>query len=236
MKYLLDVHTHTLASGHAYNTITEMVNAAHEHELELYAITEHAMKMPGTCNELYFANLRVLPRQSGDMQLLFGVEANILDYKGRLDITKPLIDSMDLVIASMHTPCVSPGSQKENTDAFIHAMKNPMVSIIGHPDDGRYPVDYEKLVDAAKEYHCLLEVNNNSLNPNGFRSSARENQLKMLALCEKKGVSVVVNSDAHVTSDVANFCFAKPLLEEIHFPEELIANTSVSHFKKYLRR
>lgn len=235
MDFLLDVHTHTLASGHAYNTITEMVQAAHEKNLKLYGITEHTMNMPGTCSELYFMNLRILPRQSKDMEVLFGAEANIMDYKGTLDLLSPTIEQMDLVIASLHSPCITPGSKKENTNAMIGAMKNPMVSIIGHPDDSRYPTDYERLVDAAKEYHCLLEVNNNSLNPKGFRSDARENLKKMLSLCEKKGVSVIADSDAHIASDVANFCFSKPLLEELHFPEELIANTDVARFKAFLK-
>ena len=235
MDFLLDVHTHTLASGHAYNTINEMVQAAHDKNLKLYGITEHTMNMPGTCSELYFMNLRILPRTSGDMEVLFGAEANIINYKGSLDLPSPTIEQMDLVIASLHSPCITPGSKKENTNALIGAMRNPMVSIIGHPDDSRYPTDYERLVDAAKEYHCLLEVNNNSLNPKGFRSDARKNLIEMLKLCEKKGVSVIADSDAHITSDVANFCFSKPLLEELHFPEELIVNTDVARFKKFLK-
>ena len=41
-------------------------------------------------------------------------------------------------------------------------MENHYVNIIGLPDDSRYPVDYEKLVKAAKEKHVLLELNNTS--------------------------------------------------------------------------
>ena len=47
MKYVLDAHTHTIASGHAYSTIREMAKAASEKGLELLGITEHSMKMPG---------------------------------------------------------------------------------------------------------------------------------------------------------------------------------------------
>ena len=49
MRDILDVHTHTIASGHAYNTIYEMARAAAEKGLELLGITEHAPTMPGTC-------------------------------------------------------------------------------------------------------------------------------------------------------------------------------------------
>ena len=49
MKYILDTHTHTLASGHAYSTIDEMIQAAADKGLKLYALTEHAPAMPGSC-------------------------------------------------------------------------------------------------------------------------------------------------------------------------------------------
>lgn len=58
----LDVHTHTLASGHAYGTIREIAQAASEKGLKLLGITEHAKGIPGTCDDIYFQNLRVVPR------------------------------------------------------------------------------------------------------------------------------------------------------------------------------
>ena len=50
MKYqsVMDLHTHTVASGHAYCTLREMARAASDKGLELLGITEHAPKMPGT--------------------------------------------------------------------------------------------------------------------------------------------------------------------------------------------
>ena len=47
MRDVLDIHTHTLISGHAYNTIMEMAHAASEKGLELLGITDHAPEMPG---------------------------------------------------------------------------------------------------------------------------------------------------------------------------------------------
>ena len=49
-------------------------------------------------------------------------------------------------------------------------MKNPYVNIIGHPDDGRYDIDYEALVQGAKEYGKVLELNNHSMDPDCTRS------------------------------------------------------------------
>ena len=74
MKYVLDSHTHTTASGHAYSTLHEMVRAAKEKGLELIGITEHSMAMPGTCHEYYFMNMRILPRTMYGIEVMHGAE------------------------------------------------------------------------------------------------------------------------------------------------------------------
>ena len=234
MKYVLDTHSHTIASGHAYSTMMEMVDAAFEAGLELLAITEHGAGMPGSCSEIYFQNLRVVRRNRKGMKLLLGAELNILDYEGNLDMHEGTWKGLDIVIASLHMPCIKPVTKEQNTNALIGAMKNPYVTIIGHPDDARYPVDYEQLVLAAKEHHVLLELNNSSLNPLGFRQNARDNDILMLKLCERYQVPIVMGSDSHVADDVGNFSFAADLLVELKFPEHLIINTSVDKLTQYL--
>lgn len=236
MQYVLDSHTHTLASGHAYNTIHEMVQAASERGLQLLGITEHAKSMPGTCHEIYFTNLRVLRRRMAGIEVMFGVEANIMDMTGRLDMEEKLLKRMDVVVASLHIPCMKPGTEEENTEAVLGAIRNPYVNIIGHPDDGRYPLDYEKIVRAAKEHHVLLEVNNTSLNPRGFRKNARENIQTMLEFCRRYEAPVILDSDAHCAEDVGNCCYSEAIISETGFPEELIVNRSVEEYKKFINR
>ena len=88
MKYqsVMDLHTHTVASGHAYCTLREMARAASDKGLELLGITEHAPKMPGTCHKFYFQNIKVVPREMYGIQLLLGSEVNILDAAGTVDL------------------------------------------------------------------------------------------------------------------------------------------------------
>lgn len=233
MKLILDTHTHTLASGHAYNSINEMVRAAADKGLELLGITEHAPAMPGSCHEFYFHNLRALRREKYGVKLLFGAELNILDLEGNIDLNPYPLDQIDIGIASMHTPCIKGGTKEENTKAYCKAMENPRINIIGHPDDGRFPVDYETLVLAAKENHVLLEVNNSSLNPKGFRQDSEKNDRTMLEYCMKYQVPIVLGSDAHVEEDVGEFGRALALLQKMNFPEELVANTSVDFLLSY---
>lgn len=234
--YVLDLHTHTYASGHAYNTMNEMAHAAKEKGLKLLGITEHAPTMPGTAGLLHFLNLKVVRREKYGLPLMLGVEVNIVDYEGKLDLPDLVLAEMDVVIASLHVRCVTPGTKEENTNMYVGAMQNPYVDIIGHPDDIRYEVDYERVVRAAKENHVLIELNNSSLSPKSFRKNARETDIQIMKLCKKYEVPVIVGSDAHVEEDILNFEYADAVLQEVDFPLELIANTSVEKLKRLLRK
>ena len=236
MNDILDLHTHTLASGHAYNTMLEMIRAAQEKGLEVYGITEHAPRMPGSCHDFYFQNLKVVERRHGDMDLLLGVELNILDEKGTVDLEERCLRQMDVAIASLHTPCIRPGSRAWNTECVVQAIKNPLIHVIAHPDDGRYPLDYEAVAQAAKEYHTLLEINNHSLDPKASRQNARENDLEMLRFCKKYRTCVIMGSDAHYHKDILNHSRAAALLEEADFPEELVVNTDKEKLYGFIGR
>lgn len=224
MRDIVDLHTHTLASGHAYSTINEMAQQAASKGIELLGITEHAPLMPGTCHLYYFENLHVVPRELYGVRLLLGSEVNILDFEGNLDLEDRVMKKLDLCIASIHPPCFRGGTKVENTNAVINTMKNPYISVIGHPDDGRYELDYEKIVKAAKEYKVMLEINNASVSPGSFRPNTRENDLMMLSYCKQYEVPVILGSDAHVSFDVGKHNASWSVIEEADFPEELIMN------------
>ena len=238
MRYnsVLDLHTHTLVSGHAYCSLREMAKAAADKGLEVLGITEHAPAMPGTCHKYYFENLKIVPREMYGIQLLLGSEVNILDAEGTVDLVQRTLERMDVVIASLHMPCMKPGSKLENTESYLNVMKNPYVNIIGHPDDGRYEIDYEALVQGAKEYGKVLELNNHSMDPDCNRQNAVENDTVMLNLCKKYQVPVVMDSDAHFDLLIGEFDRARDLLEKLDFPEELVLNRSVDAIRKYVNR
>ena len=232
----MDLHTHTTASGHAYNTLYEMARSASEKGLTLFGSTDHAPKMPGTCHEFYFINFKVIPRTLFGVKILMGSELNILDYTGRIDLREGILERLDYTIASIHEPCYKCGTVTENTNAYLGAIKNPYVKIIGHPDDGRYEIDYPALVQGAREYGKVLELNNHSLEPSCFRQGAKENDTEMLKLCMKYQVPVVMSSDAHFDSAINEFESARSLLEELDFPEELVLNRSAEALKPFVNR
>ena len=238
MRYetVMDLHTHTIASGHAYNTLREMAKAAADRGLEILGITEHAPMMPGTCYNYYFHNLKTVPRELYGIRLLLGAELNILNPQGEVDLKEEELRGIDIGIASLHLPCMKPGSREENTSAYLNVMKNPYVNIIGHPDDGRYEIDYEALVQGAKEYGKVLELNNHSMDPECTRENAVENDTVMLNLCKKYQVPVVMDSDAHFDLLIGEFDLARDLLEKLDFPEELVLNRSADAIREYVNR
>lgn len=226
MKLLMDLHTHTIASGHGYSTLRENIEAAQAIGLKYLGLSEHGPAMPGGPHVYFFGNYKCIPRQYGDLRLLCGVEANVMNYEGGLDLDESILQKMDYVIASLHVPCVKPGSREENTQASIMAMKNPYVKILGHPDDARYPLDYVALVQAAKEEGVALEVNNSSLHPQSARLGGRENITKLLMACKQYGVPVILGTDSHICYTIGKFDAALELMEQLQFPEELILNTN----------
>lgn len=234
MNDILDIHTHTIASGHAYNTLYEMVRAAAGRGLTLFGSSDHAPAMPGSCHEMYFCNFKAIPRELFGIRLIMGCELNIIDYQGNVDLTRWLQKRLDYGIASIHDLCYEIGTKEENTAALIGAMENPYVQIIGHPDNSRIPLDYESLVKAAKEHHVLLEVNNSSLKPGSPRPGARENYYTMLELCRRYNTAVILGSDSHCAADVGCHDQAAALLREIDFPEELVVNRSLKALGEYL--
>ena len=224
MKLCMDLHTHTMACGHGYSTLKENIEAAQEAGLSFLGLSEHGPAMPGGTHPFFFGNYKCIPREHGSLRLLCGVEANIMDYDGTLDVDEMLLNRVDYCIASMHLPCVKPGSREENTRASIKAMQNAGEKILGHPDDSRYPLDYEALVQAAKEEGVFLELNNSSLSPGSARQGGVENVKVLLETCKKYRVPIIMGSDIHICYTIGGFDRALEVVEAVDFPRELILN------------
>lgn len=235
MKYVLDAHTHTIASGHAYSTIMENAAYAAEAGLELLGITDHAPAMAGGTQPSYFLNFSTIPREISGVEIYMGAELNIMDYDGNIDLDEFYLQRMDYAIASLHPPCIPFGTMEENTNAVLKAMENPYVKILGHPGDPRYPIDCKAIVNKAVETETLIEINDASLIPNGFRKGSEVYIGEILKLCQKKNFPVILASDAHFATHIGKFDNALRLINEAGFPEELIINRSKELFKNFLK-
>lgn len=231
-----DPHLHCIASGHGTtDTITDLAKQAAKNHLNMIGLTDHGPATMHSGRVSYFRNLRYAPKKRCGVEILYGVELNILDYNGTVDLDDEILDGLDYAIVSMHLPNVKPGSVEENTFAYVNAMSHPKVKIIGHCDDTRYPVDYEALVVAAKHYGVAIEINNSSLSPDGYRGDVRENVRTILKLCKKYRHPIVLSSDSHGKKHVGDFQYAIELMPEVNFPDNLILNQSSEEFKKFIQ-
>lgn len=226
MNFLFDLHTHTLASGHAYGSFTDNIAEARKRGLWGLGVSEHSSSMPGAPQPIFFTNFKVIPDIIDGLHIFTGMELNIIDYEGHVDMEERILQKVDYVIASLHKDCIQSGSVEENTSALVHAMKNPYVKILGHPDDDRFPVDYEKLVEAASHEHIAMEINNSSASPRNGRIGAEKNIPTLLKYCQQYQVPVIAGSDAHIWLDVGDLTRSETFLQDARFPASLVLNTT----------
>lgn len=233
MKYEVDVHCHTIASGHAYSTIIENALEAAKKGLKMIAVTDHGPALGEGINRYYFGNMVVIPRQIEGVYVLRGIEANILDDKGTLDLSERYLKKLDIVLAGLHNGCYSGGTVEKNTRAVIETMKNPFVDIIVHPGNPEFPLDIDKFVEAAREYNVHIEINNSSFTVS--RKGSKQNCIQIAKKAASIGAKVCLGSDAHICFDVGNFDEAQEIIKEAGISEETILNTSAEKVVEFLK-
>ena len=202
--------------------------------MTLLGITDHGPGTLGAGTPSYFRSLAHAPRKRCGIRVCYGVELNITDFSGNLDLEDEILEGLDYAIASMHRPNLRPGGQTANTLAYIQAMKHPAVRMIGHCDDVKYPVDYDELTAAAREYGIVMEINNSSLSPEGYRGDTRANNRMLLEGCLRNRVPVLLSSDSHGTAHIGDFTYARAMVQEMNYPEELILNDKPEQVLKLL--
>lgn len=227
-----DLHTHTLACGHALGTVTENLAFAARKGHRFMAATEHCGRVPVAPHLWYFNNLMRMPREHDGVILLYGVECNIIDRSGTVDLPEWYLKHLDLVIASAHVETFEGDrSNPDYTEMYCAAARNPWVDIIGHCGDPRFSHDCVSLVRTCRDHGKIIEINASS--PKGRRGSA-ERCREIAALCKQYGVMVSVSSDAHCPQNVGEVGDALDILREVGFPQELILNGSYEQLRRVL--
>lgn len=222
MKIIADMHTHTVASTHAYSTVKEMAEAARDAELEFLALTDHTPASTDGPHIWHFHNLhKAIPRELFGVKIIYGAESSVTDYEGHIDLPDSECKDLDWIIGSVHTDILPSGTQEQNTAAYLGLVKNPYVDVIGHPANVKFTFDYEKAVKAFKEYDKLVEINESTI----LWKNAEDNYRKIIPLCKKYEVSLIVNTDAHFFTAVGQVSRSMELLKEFDYPERLIVNT-----------
>lgn len=233
LKYFIDLHTHTIVSGHAYTTLLENIKQASEIGLKILGTSEHGPKMPGAPHIWYFGNEAKIPRKLQGVIILRGCEANILDCDGNIDIPIEVQNKLDYMIASLHDVCIEPSNVENNTKALLNVMDNPNIHILGHIGNPAFPINIDAVVNKAKQKNVLIELNNGSLS--GSREGSLDNCKKIANVCKKKHAKVILGTDSHISFDIGNFSNVQKMLDSVDMPEELIMNTDERKIIEYLK-
>ena len=233
MNNLIDLHTHSVLSTHAFSSLTENIAEANKKGLKYYGISEHQYD-DCEIGAHHFAvhNLRIVPKIINGTHFLKGCEFNILP-DGTIECSKFLPKHLDYGIASIHSYKYKDQGIELNTQAYLKALDNEFIKIVGHADDGHYPVDFDPIVKKAKDLHKLIEINNTSLKPTTNRINTKENMIKLINSCKKYSEPVIINSDAHICYDVGEYELAYNLLKECGFDDKLILNFNEDLIKEY---
>jgi putative hydrolase len=233
MRIAIDTHTHSVASGHAYSTVYELALGARKRRLSGFVLTDHGPAMSGSIHPYHFSNQRIIPRRIRGVRFYSGIEANILDLEGGLDLGDDYLVRLDFTYAGFHELCFPARSEADNTAALVAALANPMVDALSHPGNSNYPVDIRTVVLAAKEYGKAIEVNDSSFR---IREGSKERCAEFAGLCAETGTLVVCGSDAHYWSDVGRVDRALALLEEARLPSRLLINAATASFEAFVAR
>ncbi|ANU23640.1 DNA polymerase/3'-5' exonuclease PolX [Planococcus donghaensis] len=232
-----DLHMHTTWSDGA-NSLTEMIDACVAKSYQYMVITDHSqyLKVANglTPERLTDQNgqIRELNKKYSEIEVFSGTEMDILP-DATLDFDDEMLQKLDFVIASIHSSFQQP--QEQIMDRILTAMKNPNVHMIAHPT-GRivgqregYNPDVEQILDWAKEYGKIVE-----LNASPYRLDLA---VPYLVMAQEKGVPVAINTDAHAIEGLEVMETGVNHAQKAWLKKDTVVNTwSLEKFKAFINK
>ena len=221
MEFRVDLHSHTVASDHAFSTLAEYASQAAARGLCMFATTDHGPALEDSPHPWHFANLRIVPRVMEGVAILRGAEANIND-DGSIDLEPWALSALDIVLAGFHH--IEPRDAAANTWEFKQAMSSGCVDIITHPGNLRYPIDHEEFLLSARDNGVAVEINGSSSVYS--RLNSHDNCVALMRLARKIGNVIALGSDAHIATYLGNFDECKRVMQEAGIGADQILNES----------
>ncbi len=232
-----DLHSHTKATD-GHGSIREMALAAKAAGLSYIAVTEHSRRLTvarGLDPQRLARQIDEIDRLNESLSgitVLKGIEVDILE-NGGLDLPDSALKGLDLVVGAVHSAFTLP--RRRQTDRILRAMNSRYFTVLAHPSARllgsreEMDLDWLRVVRAAKERGCFLEVN------------AQPDRLDLddvhARMAREEGVPVAVSSDAHSTYDFAHLQYGigqarRAWLE----PKDVLNTRSLKELKPLLAR
>ena len=202
-----DLHAHTNATD-GHHSLREMAEAAKRLGYAYLAITDHSKRVAivhGMDEKRLRRQLDAIDRLNARLdgiRVLKGVEVDILE-DGTLDMNDSVLKQLDLTVCAVHSGFRL--SRDKQTERVIRAMDNPYFNILAHPT-GRlinqraaYEIDMERVMEAALERGCYLE-----LNAQPERLDLNDVHCRM---AKDLGLKLAISTDAHTSGNLEHMRF-----------------------------
>jgi putative hydrolase len=227
----VDFHTHSLFSRCGLHTVMELLERARILGMKGFAVTDHGLMLGGRLNSVFFERF-ISPYP--EITVLKGIECNVLDKSGAIDLPGEYLQWIDIVLTGLHHNTEKKMSEGACTALLVNALrKNSAIDLITHPNDPGYPVDFQVLAREASERGVALELNNSKIHYN--RSSEQE-AIRMLEACRENRCSIAVCSDTHAIHELGDDGAIAPLLAQVDFPGELIVNRNATAAFEFIEK
>ncbi|HPR63753.1 MAG TPA: helix-hairpin-helix domain-containing protein [Thermoanaerobaculia bacterium] len=219
------LHNHTVWSD-GIHTLEEMASAARDLGWSFLGFADHSQSA-------YYARgletrrlleqtreIHALRQSIPDLSLFTGVECDILP-DGSLDYPDEVLESLDFVVASVHTRFSL--TREEQTERILRAIANPHVDILGHPT-GRlllarepYDADMDRILEAAARHRIMIEIN-----ANPHRLDLDWTRVKTALDLD---IPLMINPDAHMTDGLTDVLYGVMVGRKGFLTREACANT-----------
>jgi DNA polymerase (family 10) len=232
-----DLHMHTTASD-GVCSIEEIALAAKKLGYRYVAICDHS-KSSVIANGLsvermkrHIQDIRAADKKMKGISILVGCECDILS-DGSLDYPDEILLECDLVVASIHSGMS--GGKTSPTERTLAAMRNPYVTIIGHPTgrliNQRPPmkIDIPAVIEAAAKTHTGLELN----------ASWQRLDLKDVHVRQAidAGVAVAISTDAHSVPGLQDISYGVATARRGAARRDAILNTrTLADLRRWIAR
>ncbi len=236
-KILGDFHSHTVFS-HGKGTIEDNVKKAIEKGLKAIAITDHGFgqKFAGITPKSFLEMRKEVERLKPiypQIKILLGVEANIINKDGKVDLTKEQEEMMDLILCGFHMSATewkikslfemvpqailwkmgsrSSWQREINTKTYLNVIENYPIDVLTHPGH-TLDVNYLDIGNACANKDTYIEISSRHKIPTD------DALLELL----KTDVKFIINSDAHKVNEIGEYDYALYLMNKYKLQDRVV--------------
>jgi putative hydrolase len=228
-----DLHVHSIRSQCGTMTYGEIVGRARALGMRSVAITDHALAFHGNRWQFHILVKR-FPDVVEGVRVYKGIELNVVDEDGTVDMPDELLGSFDYVSVGLHSVegCFRSDDAATNTAALMAALEhNPWIDAVVHPTHRTHPLQFSQLLPAMARLEVAFEVNECG---HRYGKSDPSRTAEVLGRAVLAGVPLLSNSDAHVFHEVGADEAILDVFRRADLDPEIAVNTDADALEAFL--